>query len=116
MIFPHESMGESMGFSREPSNDSEVSPMKRFSAYATAVLSIALLATGGCHNKDDHDMQPGSSTPASSATAPATTPPSPNQSSPAPTNPSQTPPAGAASTPAPASNASSPAPATTTTH
>lgn len=88
--------------------------MKRFSAYATTVLSIAVLATAGCGKKDDHDMQPGASNPASPASAPATTPPSPNQSTPAQTNPNQTPPASSMSTPA--SNASSPAPATTTAH
>lgn len=79
--------------------------MKRSSAYATAILSLAVLAAGGCRNKDDHDMQPGASNPASPATAPATTPPPVNPNSPNP------PPAGSQTNPG--SSATAPAPSTT---
>jgi len=82
--------------------------MKRFSAYATTVLTASLLALAGCtghnDNTDQNAAQPGASTPASPATAPAATPP-PVQTSPS------------SSTLPPASHTSAnPAPATTAAH
>lgn len=61
--------------------------MKRFSAYATTVLSIAVLSTsvlaiGGCQKHDDQGMQPGASAPAAPASSPAATPPAPSHTSP----------------------------------
>ncbi|MEV8518754.1 hypothetical protein ABZR86_03040 [Dyella marensis] len=83
--------------------------MKRFSAYATTVLTASLLALAGCtgrnDNTDQNAAQPGASTPASPASAPATTPPPPAQTSPS------------SSTLPPASHTSpNPAPATTAAH
>ncbi|MGO4700538.1 hypothetical protein [Dyella sp. 2RAB6] len=82
--------------------------MKRFSAYATTALGIALLATAGCsgHNDNDQAAQPGASTPATAASTPVSPPP-----------PAMSP---TSSTLPPASNASSPtrspAPASTAAH
>ena len=88
--------------------------MKRFSAYATTVLTASLLAVAGCsgHNNDDQGTQPGASTPAAPNSAPAAAPP---PSAPSPTS-STLPPASHTSPSSSSSSKSTPAPATTAAH